>query len=247
MEKDLIEKCLPQLKEFRFKYQTNADEYVTRLWETFQILFWLDEHQSVIHYNFHMPKILKDWYNFNAHLYTLPYCDEEFHLATTTTCFTNASKYEYQSIKHLNLHVNSKYYSHLLEHFYFPNLDSLTITSTHTSIPFIEFINLSQLKHLTIESDSISSKQLFSQIFLHTINFQSLKLSWRLLTELTQNFSNQRICSILQKQIKSLHLYKRCTFKNEKDDQNPIEKLIEIFSENLEKINIEFLNSLCRS
>ncbi|UJR11210.1 hypothetical protein I4U23_015391 [Adineta vaga] len=236
---NLIRRHLPSLKYFHFKIHPSLDSVNTiQLFAPFQTSFWSDQHQWFIHCDydetmnsaFHTIK--------NIHLYTLPYCDEEFYLSTSIQSLTKLKKDVYQTIKKLRLVINCEYHSHILQQYYFPNLNSLTIQNLFVFIPLIGFIDLSQIKHLTIEkSNTISSEQFFSEILTYSINLHSLQVPWQTLREITGDFTNQHVCSLLTKQIKCLHISQSLS-KIEQNKCQAIINLIKIFSINLEKLNV---------
>ncbi|CAF1450355.1 unnamed protein product [Adineta steineri] len=235
---NLIEKHLSQLKDFRLKYHSNGHGSGI---DDRRSSFWVYEHQWFIYKDSYERSRGECSSENDVHLYTLPYSDEEFYLSTATEQSDKTQKDAYETIKHLYLDINSVSYSHLIEYYYFPSLDSLRIYNRCVLIPLIGFINLSQIKHVTIERDnSINSKEFFSLILVHCINLHSLKVSWLALTEITQDFTDRQICSILKKQIKYLHIH-NVFRKTDKSNGSPIEHLIEIFAKNLEKINLHVI------
>jgi len=164
----LIRTYLPQLKEYHFKihphlYHTNIEQLLA----TFQTPFWLKEHQWFVNCDHHhLPNI--GYQNLrNVHLYTLPYSDEQFYLTLSTKSVTNVCKDKYSTIKNLYFSIDYHYDTNIAEHYYFPNLDSLTIRNLHKLISINNFINLSQIKHLTIKKNNqINSEQFLSYILV---------------------------------------------------------------------------------
>ncbi|CAF1287479.1 unnamed protein product [Adineta ricciae] len=236
---DLLRRYLPQLEDFRFKSHPSLGNVTpTQVISAFQTPFWLHEHQWIVHCDFH--GILNQHHRnvINIHLYTLPYPDDQFHLTTSTKSLTKHSKDAFQSVKDLYLSMDSDMSTHLLEHFYFPDLDSLTIRNLHQFPSLIDLINLSHIKHLTIEQNNpIQPQEFFSHILVYSINLRSLKISWHSLMEITREFTDQNICSILKKQIKHLHVFDSAT-KIVPDKGKQVECLIKLFSKNLEKLNV---------
>jgi hypothetical protein len=72
---------------------------------------------------------------------------------------------------------------------------------------------------------------------VHSTKLQSLELIWYTLIQITSNFTNQQVCSALNKQIKYLNLLNMIT-NNDQDNYRNIKILNKIFSTNLEKISL---------
>jgi hypothetical protein len=62
-----------------------------------------------------------------------------------------------------------------------------------------------------------------------------LELSWHTLEEITNNFTDQQVCALLNKQIKNLNLLNMIP-NNDEDIRKRIEILSQLFSTNLEKL-----------
>ncbi|CAF0983679.1 unnamed protein product [Adineta ricciae] len=236
---DLLRRYLPHLEDFRFKIHPALDNVnPTQLISAFQTPFWLHEHQWIVHCDFHGVHNRHYRNVNNIHFYTLPYPHDQFYLTTSTKSLTNHSKDAFQTVKELYLSIDSDMSTHLLEHFYFPDLDSLIVCNLHELPSLIDLINLSRIKHLTIEQNNpIQPQEFFLHILVYTINLRSLKISWHSLMEITREFTNQNICSILEKQIKHLHVFD-CATKISPDKGKQVECLIKLFSKNLEKLNV---------
>ncbi|CAF3947370.1 unnamed protein product [Adineta steineri] len=231
----LIRTYLPELKKFHFKIHPNLENInVKHVLATFQTPFWLKENQWIIHCDhFILPNSAHRRVH-NVHLYTLPYSDQQFHLCSSTQTETKVSKIDYYTIKDLYFSINSAYSSDFAKHYYFSNLDSLTIRNLHKLIPLDNFINLSQIKHLTIEPhNTILAEEFFSYILEHSTQLQSLELSWQILADITKNFTHQQVCLLLSKQIKSLNLLNTMPNKDKS-----MESLNKIFATNLEKLSV---------
>ncbi|CAF3986747.1 unnamed protein product [Rotaria sordida] len=79
-----------------------------------------------------------------------------------------------------NFSIDYHYDTETAKHYYFPNLDSLTIHNLHKLIPIDNFINLSKIEHLTVkQNNTIYSEEFFSYIYIlvHSTKLQSLKSS----------------------------------------------------------------------
>ncbi|CAF3733890.1 unnamed protein product [Rotaria sp. Silwood1] len=217
-----------KLKEFHFKihprlYDTNIKQILAR----FRTSFWLKEKQWFVNCDHHhLPSIGYDNYR-DVHIYTLPYSDEQFYLCLSTQSSTNVCKDEYSTIKNLYFSIDNQYNTNIEARYYFPNLESLTICNLHKLISIDNLMNLSQIKHLTIQQNNI----------IHSTKLQSMTLSWNTLVEITNNFTNQQACSLLNKQIKILNLT-NMTPNNDEDNRKSIEFLISIFSTSLEKLSL---------
>jgi hypothetical protein len=205
---------------------------------TFQTPFWLKEKQWLIHCNHHHFPNRRLRNLLNVHLYTLPYSDEQFDLTLSTKTITNGSKDEYSTIKNLNFLIDCRDDPVVAERYYFPNLDSLTIGNLHRLMPIDHFINLSQIQHLTIKQNNpIHSKEFLSYILVHSTKLQSLELSWHTMVEITKNFTDQQVCSLLNKQIRSLNVLNMIP-DDDADDGKSINILNQLFSTNLEKLSL---------
>ncbi len=234
----LIRTYLPQLKEFHFKIHPHIDNInIQQLLGRFQTQFWRKEKQWFIHCDLDQPPSI-GYTNtlWNVHLYTLPYSDEQFYLSLSTNTITNICKNEYSTIKNLYLSIDRYYDKKIIERYYFPNLSSLTIRNLHKLVSIDNLINLSQIEHLTIEqNNAISSEHFYSYILIHSRKLYSLELSWHTLEEITNNFTDQQVCALLNKQIKNLNLLNMIP-NNDEDIRKRIEILSQLFSTNLEKL-----------
>ncbi|CAF4189773.1 unnamed protein product [Rotaria magnacalcarata] len=171
----------------------------------------------------------------DAHFYTLPYSDAQFRLSLSTVTTPKACKDKYSTTKNFHLSIDSRYNTKIT-HYYFPQLDSLTIRNLHKLIPMDNFIDLSQVKHLTVtRNNDINSEDFFSYILVHSTKLESLTLSWYTLVQITKNFTDHRVFSLLKKQIKNLYLL-NMTANYDEDKSIPTEMLIKLFSTNLEKL-----------
>ena len=238
--KDLIRQCSPQLKRFHFKVHPNLNNLnINQLLSTFRTSFWLNEKQWIIYCDHHDLPYDVHWRQNTkkVHLYTLPYSDEQFYLSLSTTGLGEVMKDKYHNVR--NLYLSHAYSSNtkITNRYYFPHLHSLTIQNLHKLMPMDDFIDLSQLKHLTIEPhNSIDADEFYSYILVYATSIQSIELSWDTLVKITRNFTDERICSLLIKQIKYLNLLNMKTSDDESNEK-PMKILIEIFGQSLEKLN----------
>ncbi|CAF2025307.1 unnamed protein product [Rotaria magnacalcarata] len=199
-------------------------------------LTFIEEKQWSIYCDYHgLENVGYDIIFGDAHFYTLPYSDAQFRLSLSTVTTPKACKDKYSTTKNFHLSIDSRYNTKIT-HYYFPQLDSLTIRNLHKLIPMDNFIDLSQVKHLTVtRNNDINSEDFFSYILVHSTKLESLTLSWYTLVQITKNFTDHRVFSLLKKQIKNLYLL-NMTANYDEDKSIPTEMLIKLFSTNLEKL-----------
>ncbi|CAF3378673.1 unnamed protein product [Rotaria socialis] len=204
----LIQRCLPKLKEFHFKIHPHfLHTNVEQLLRTFQTEFWLKEKQWFIYCDHHFHLNFRHFGLQHVHLYTLPYRDKQFCLSLLTEATTKGCKDKYSSIKNLFFAINSRYNTELNQHYYFPNLDSLTICNLHKLIPIDNLIDLSQVKHLTVtRNNDINSEEFFSYTLVHSTKLESLTLPWCTLVQITKHFTDHQVCSLLKNKSK-IYIY----------------------------------------
>ena len=240
----LIRTYIPQLKAFHFKihpYTTHNN--MQQFMSTFQTPFWTTDKKWFFHCNRHHLSGRGTYNLYFMHMYTLPYCDEQFYLSLSTETVTrHASRDDYHSIKNLYFSFDTRRGMALSQHFHFSNLDSLTIGNLHKLISMNDLIDLSHLNHLTLEqNNSINSEEFFSFILSHSTQLQSLQVSWHTLVEITGNFTDIPVCSLLNTTIKHLSLSNILPDEHQ-HNQKPIEILTQLFSSNLQKLSLNVIS-----
>ena len=238
--KDLIRRYSPQLKRFHFTIHSTVDySNIHEMLAAFQTPFWLNEKQLIIGCDY--ARIQNNYHGtpININVYSLPYMDEQCYLSLFANVIGRTLKDGYHTVKKLHLLCEACSNSTLTDYYYFPNLHSLTIQHLYKLQPIDSLIDLSQLKHLTIEQqyNSINTEEFFSYILVHATHLESLELSWRTLVEITGHFYDQRVCSLLTTQIKYLNVLNMRT-----SDRGHMEKVIEIFGKNLEKLKFSVIS-----
>ncbi len=236
----LIRTHLSQLKEFHFKIRPVLHDQDTRqILATFQTPFWLSEKHWIIHCDNHY--LDNDYHRISsnyAHFYTLPYSGDQFHLSLTTHSLTNTCKDQYVTIRDLCLVNDCGHTKTIAERYYFPNLDSLTILRLHKIVSIDHFIDLSNIKHLTLEKYStMNAEEFLSCISAYCTKLQSLTLPWQILVEVTSNFHDEKVCSWLTKRIRNLNVLNQLP-SNDQDERKPLKILIRIFSTNIKKLSL---------
>ena len=241
----LIRMYLSDLKQFHFAIHPNLQHhYISQNLSTFQTPFWLEEKQWIIHCNYysyvdyHLGNLCR------TNFYTLPYCDEQFELFFSTKTLTTPCKSQYATVKNLYFSIDDGARKNINDNYYFSNLNSLTIRNLYKPLSIDTFIDLSTIKHLTIEQGNpINPKECFSYLLMYMTNLQSLQLTWHCLVEITHHFKNQEVCSILSKQIKFLSLIDIISEKEDNGEtRQALEKLSQIFSSNLIKVSISVMS-----
>jgi hypothetical protein len=130
----IIVNQLPKIKvfrlkmEFRFLDQSNKEEQIDDLLDSFRTHFWIEEHRWFVRYDFNSSKPI----NCDI-LYTLPYTFEEFIYAdknlSKSTC-PNDNEYDsYDQVRILRYSNQEKYLSKQsnINSFHFPNIRHLKI------------------------------------------------------------------------------------------------------------------------
>ena len=235
----LVRTYVPTLKAFRFKihphlYNTNISQLVA----AFRTPFWLTENQWFVNCDHHHRPTVGYHDLRSVHLYTLPYSGEVFYLSLSAKAEPNVRKEDYRSVKHLLLSIDCHFDTKIIDRFYFPNLDSLTILNLHKLLPIANLIDFSRIQHLTIQkNNAIHSEEFLSYILAHSTKLQSLTLSWRTLAEITKNYSDPRVCFLLKAQIKSVFLSDTIPEENNRDKNQALEILSGVFSRYLEKLS----------
>ncbi|CAF1090504.1 unnamed protein product [Didymodactylos carnosus] len=198
---------LPRLEEFRFVCNdiliaTTMNQVI----ESFQTDFWTKQHQWYIVCDFHVDRD-------ETYVYTVPYMFNEFRLCpistfeskTTVPSSSTLLAHAYDNVQQLCLIL-----SDTLFHRHYSNVETLVlcqVVENETIGHNIQaLINLSSVKHLTIDCD------IKSTCFLHLLQQTTMSLSsltfgnsCPLLT-LTSKFSDRAICEYLNQRITSLNL-----------------------------------------
>ena len=236
---ELIRTYLPQLEEFRFKFHPNLSTgNPEQLLAAFQFplrvgrepLLGCCDHYSVPHPEF--------YYYYAVHSYTLPYIGEQFYLCSSIKAVGNVNRDEYRSIKNLRFTIDCPYNPSIAQHYYFPHLDSLSIRNLHKVTPMDDLIDLSQVKHLTVERNNpMQAEEFLSCLLLPCTSLHSLELSWDTLLAVTNKFTDSRVCPLLNKQIKNLDLHNMISSSDD-DTRAAIENLNRLFSAGLEKFSV---------
>lgn len=234
---NLLGTCASQLKRFHFKIQPNlVDPDLQQILSTFKTPFWLKEKKWFL---FYINRPLPSQTHFNlqkVHFFTFPYMGEQYYSSLNLIRKQLVFKKNYSSVRNLYFAINCDYNEDLLRRCYFRNLHSLTIRNSYRLAPIYRLIDLSKVKHLTIEQHNpINAEEFLSHILKHTIHLESLELSWKTLVEITKNFTEVNTCSLLKMRIKSLNLLNMKPPDDEPDD-NRIKMLTRLFRANLETL-----------
>ena len=237
----LIRTYLSSLKHFHFKIHPHlSNTNISQLAATFRTPFWVTENRWLVHCDHHrLPTVgyrdLRD-----VHPYTLPYSDAPFYLSLSASTAADVScKQDYRTIKHLLLSIDSTDASRIAGHFYFSDLDSLTILNLRQLIPVDQLIDLSRIQHLIVkQNNSIQSEEFLFNILVHSTNLYSLTISWHTLAELRKNHSDAQVCCLLKKQIKNVFLTDRLPNDETGDKFHAMEILSRVFSTDLEKLGL---------
>lgn len=180
------------------------------------------------------------------HVYTLPFCDSFIILAPSARSVivpptTNTS---FNRVQTALISLDDKPFrgtTHSYE-----NVNSILLQSPlrHRSeiLPFIRpAVNPNKIHHLGFQSvRAVLQIPIFIQLLEQCPNIYSLNIHSKILIEMTNEFSNERVCLLLQKMIKQI----QCEAGVESEDfNNPIlKKFVETFA-NVERLYIHMESS----
>lgn len=128
---NLLNNYLIKLKIFRFRMDfnlllNNLNKQIDQLLNSFQNIFWIEQHQCFVRCQWTPSKIQSD-----VTLYSLPYLFEKIPLGkiSKSTCFNEKDFSSYNRVNTLSYDVSTEeFFNDLyISQFYFPNLRHLTI------------------------------------------------------------------------------------------------------------------------
>jgi hypothetical protein len=236
----LIETSLSHLHVFKFHFHftthDSSNEMFIKL-RKFQTDFWHKQHHWYTNYEIN---------GFESSIYTIPYINDGYLLKYTAKRYINSlmsNSNEFDNVKDLYLQPRAIRNDSL---YYFRNVQSLTLTHefdhdektnecdlSKTEIKFLNMIvivNVSNIKHLTIENNCHISSSLLSEILKKLPNVSSLTIKKEPLILFLENLE---LCKCLNKNILTLNIY--TDYINRYITSNEIDLLCKTFS-NLEQL-----------
>ncbi|UJR07124.1 hypothetical protein I4U23_011412 [Adineta vaga] len=226
---ELISSSLPHLNifKFEFRFSEQRSDKILEIFNQFQNDFWCKQHHWYTDY-FLFTK--------SSSIYTIPYPFHTFEYTGEMKESTN------KSIKHVNSFDNvtnlTIFPQMLIENsqYYFPNVLSLTIEQKFESWNgeyykmtdqnakcLLEMVNLSNIKHLTINGILFESSTVLKDIIKAASRLYSFYIQPDVLLN---HFDDVKLCNYLTKLIRKLHI-----FDSFYDNLKDLEKFCGIFGD----------------
>jgi hypothetical protein len=240
----LIETSLSHLHVFKFHFCFAAHDFSNEMLiklRKFETDFWHKQHHWYTNYEIN---------GLATSIYTIPYISSIYRLQHTTKRYINSlmsNSNEFNNVKNLDIEPRAIRKDSL---FYFKNVQSLTLTHelddeektnecdlSNTQIKFLNtIVNVSNIKHLSIEDDCHITSSLLSKLLKKMPNVSSL---WIKKQTLISFLENRELCKCLNKKIKTLDI--SIHYLHRYINPNQIDLLCKTFS-NLEKLHCYIKN-----
>lgn len=239
----LLRHYSPRLKRFHFVFHPTLDNPDTnQIFAAFRTPLWLKENPLIIGCNCASIEYDDNGPLLDVYRYSLSPWDEQWYSNSSTSVAGHCRKEGLLTDERLYLLCEDNHNSKLADYHHFSKLNFRNTRNAPYLQPIDELFDLSRLQHLIIhQRNSIDAEVFFSNILMRATHLESLELSWQKLTEITNRFRDQRVCSLLSKQIKYLNVLKMKT-PEVIPSNGRMEKLIELFGENLEKLKFSVIS-----
>lgn len=181
------------------------------------------------------------------HVYTVPFCNSSLVTSPSAVSIIAPSTIinaPYKKLQNLIVILDKKP-SRSLKRFY-ENAESIVLESMlgHYSniLPFIRAsVNPENICHLGFQSiRAVLTSEVFMQLLEQCPNIYSLNLHSSILVKMTNRFSNEKICLLLQKMIKQIQF--KTSLEQEDFDRSTMQNFIQTFT-NLECLYIHMGSS----